>query len=291
MDKLKAPFPYFGGKSRVAAEVWKRFGDPINYVEPFCGSCAVLLSRPTKPHTETVNDLDGYLVNFWRALKADPDGVQKWCDYPVTEIDLHARHKWLIDQKPILEKLKDDPAYYDVKIAGWWVWGISCWFGTGWCKSLSKQTPRLSCSGQGTHQIGGVDLIGLSKRLRRVRVCCGDWGRVLTPVVTDGSYSLTSVFLDPPYSEEANCDQKLYANDSETVAHEVREWALEHGDNPKFRIALCGYEGEHAMPESWECLEWSASGGYGKDKENRHRERIWFSPHCLTPATQGDLFE
>lgn len=29
------------------------------------------------------------------------------------------------------------------------------------------------------------------------------------------------------------------------------------------RIALCGYEGEHAMPPSWSCLSWKARGGYG----------------------------
>ena len=46
---LKAPFPYFGGKLRVAAQVWERFGDAPNYVEPFAGSLAVLLGRPTEP--------------------------------------------------------------------------------------------------------------------------------------------------------------------------------------------------------------------------------------------------
>ena len=34
---LKAPFPWFGGKSRVAHLVWQRFGDVANYVEPFFG--------------------------------------------------------------------------------------------------------------------------------------------------------------------------------------------------------------------------------------------------------------
>jgi hypothetical protein len=29
---LKAPFPWFGGKSRVAEIVWDRFGDVPNYV-------------------------------------------------------------------------------------------------------------------------------------------------------------------------------------------------------------------------------------------------------------------
>lgn len=43
---LKAPFPWFGGKSKIANEVWRRFGDVPNYVEPFFGSGAVLLGRP-----------------------------------------------------------------------------------------------------------------------------------------------------------------------------------------------------------------------------------------------------
>jgi site-specific DNA-adenine methylase len=34
----RAPFPWFGGKRRVAPVVWQRFGDVENYVEPFFGS-------------------------------------------------------------------------------------------------------------------------------------------------------------------------------------------------------------------------------------------------------------
>lgn len=55
---LKSPYPYFGGKSKIAAEVWKRFGNTPNYVEPFFGSGAVLLARPHKPGLELVNDVD-----------------------------------------------------------------------------------------------------------------------------------------------------------------------------------------------------------------------------------------
>ena len=44
--EFKAPMPYFGGKSAVAAQVWDMFGSGANYVEPFFGSGAVLLGRP-----------------------------------------------------------------------------------------------------------------------------------------------------------------------------------------------------------------------------------------------------
>jgi hypothetical protein len=79
------------------------------------------------------------------------------------------------------------------------------------------------------------------------------------------------------------------------VSHEVREWAIENGNDPRMRIALCGYEGEHAMPGTWECVPWKARGGYGsqgegRGRDNSARERIWFSPHCLKLPTLFDLF-
>lgn len=138
---LRAPFPWFGGKSRAADLIWSRLGDVANYVEPFAGSLAVLLSRPTPPGTETVNDLDCYLANFWRALGADPDGVARWATSPVNEADLHARHRWLVGQADFRERMKSDPDYFDVKIAGWWVWGQCCWIGTGWCLAARYAAP------------------------------------------------------------------------------------------------------------------------------------------------------
>ena len=127
-------------------------------------------------------------------------------------------------------------------------------------------------------------MLDLAERLRRVRVCCGDWERVCGPSPTT-KLGITGVFLDPPYADEADRQSDLYARDSADVAHRVSEWALANGDNPLMRIALCGYEGEHQMPECWECVAWKARGGYGsqgngRGRENAGRERVWFSPHC-----------
>ena len=102
---LVAPFPWFGGKSRAASLVWDALGNVANYVEPFFGSGAVLLARPHAPGTETVNDRSAFLANFWRALRADPDAVAEHADYPVSELDLHARHRWLVAQRANVEQL------------------------------------------------------------------------------------------------------------------------------------------------------------------------------------------
>lgn len=313
---LKAPFPWFGGKSRVADLVWDHLGNVPNYVEPFMGSLAVLLGRPHKPGIETVNDLDCFLSNFWRALQCEPDAVATWADWPVNEADLEARHLWLVNQSDFRERMKSDPDFYDVKIAGWWVWGISSWIGGGWCRGrqfadgklchptrphlgnagmgINRRLPYLGSSMGINRQLQGDNIAAyftaLANRLRKVRVCCGDWKRVLTPTPT-WQNGVTGVFLDPPYASER---AQVYREDSYKVAHDVGKWAAEHGDNPLLKIALCGYEGEHEMPENWVKVAWKANGGYGlqgkgnsRGKENSGKERIWFSPACKVPRQQS----
>ncbi len=456
--EVNAPFPWFGGKRRVADVVWRAFGtDCPNYIEPFAGSLAVLLARPGGPgKIETVNDRDRYLANFWRAVSADPIAVAEAADWPVNEADLHARHKWLVNQVEFRERMHTDPDFFDVKIAGWWVWGLCQWIGGGWCvepknhkhprldgigkgvhslrgqrseandrkrpeldgtapgrgvhsdaahrklPSLGargdgnrgvhsepartrgadraseanrpelagagkgihsgstrqkQQLPDLAVtttngmaagkgvharrgggiqhgrprpnlnSGQGVHMLGvgdvaayspgrrprletngdGVHLpslgndrglngvaaapcaewfLALQERLRRVRVACGDWQRVLGDSVLGkgknvGGRRPCAVFLDPPYAHEFR-DPYLYSEDDASVSAKVREWALEHGDDPDLRIALCGYSGEHDMPGNWTEHAWKGARGYAAEgNNNRELERIWFSPHCL----------
>lgn len=322
--KLKAPFPWFGGKSRAAALIWSRLGHVVNYVEPFYGSGAVLLGRPHEPRVETVNDVDGMLVNFWRALRADPEAVAAACDWPVNEADLHARHRYLARVKKTLSaRCEADPFFFNAAIAGWWVWGLSAWIGGQWCverKSESARRPCLDGSGNGGIERGvhskamraqlpdlggsssgeerfvnygkGVNGFGarsalyeifeaLARRLRYTRVTCGDFARILTPAVT-WKHGLTGVVLDPPY---AGFDE-LYG--TEPVSERVRAWCLENGARPDLRIALCGYAGEHDELEAlgWTIEAWKAHGGYGNqsdgDNENAAKERIWFSPACLS---------
>lgn len=295
---LPAPFPWFGGKRKVASEVWQRFGRVQNYVEPFFGSGAVLLGRP-EPITgnETINDLDGYVANFWRAVQLSPEATAEWADNPVNENDLHARHVWLLQQREALRpSLEGDPEWHDPKIAGWWVWGVSSWIGSGFCSGNGpwwvnehRQLVHLGDNGQGDRLLAWF--AALSDRLRSVRVCSGDWSRVCGPSVTF-KHGLTAVFLDPPYADTAERAENLYREDCTQIAHDVRRWAVENGSNPLLRIALCGYDGEHEMPAEWECFAWSAGAGFGGQAEERSgngtRERIWFSPACVQKA-QAEL--
>ena len=313
----KAPFPWFGGKRRVAAEMWTRFGVVDNYVEPFAGSLAVLLAAPRIAPTETVNDADGLLANFWRAMTIDPEAVAHHADWPINEADLHARHLWLVGQRDtITAKLMADPDWCDPRAAGWWVWGACSWIGGGWCsgngpwvicegemthhlgdagRGIHRQLPHLGNAGQGIHRqlphLGDAGrgsmparqahIMALAARLSRVRVACGDWSRVVGPSVTY-RHGITAVLLDPPY--ETGVD--VYAQNSRAPAAESWAWACAHGNNPLLRIAYCCHDDGRALPSGWTRHAWKAVGGYGSQgdsdgRANAAREVVFFSPHCI----------
>lgn len=72
------PFAYYGGKTTLAPDIAALLPVHEHYVEPFAGSLAVLLAK--KPsRAETVNDLDGDLVTFWRVLRDHPDELERAC--------------------------------------------------------------------------------------------------------------------------------------------------------------------------------------------------------------------
>lgn len=76
--RVKPPVTYFGGKTRLAPKIASLFPAHRHYVEPYCGSLAILLAKDPAPH-ETVNDLDGALMTFWRVLRERPDELEWVC--------------------------------------------------------------------------------------------------------------------------------------------------------------------------------------------------------------------
>ena len=322
-EVLAAPFPWFGGKRRAASTIWEALGDPGGYVEPFAGSAAVLLGRPpfAGRRVETLNDLDGWLVNAWRAIKLHPAETAKHAAGPVTEIDYHARLAWLQERRTpdLVAGLEGDPEVCDPKAAGWWLYVLACGIGAPFDpgpwrvvdglladtrklphlsdagKGVNRRLPHLGDAGKGvnknledregpSHEARiGAYLQTLAARLERVRITCGDWRRVLRPSAlrATASNSAIGILLDPPYATSGD----LYADgDADgAISSAVRAWCLTA--NPQLRIALCGYDTEHADLEAhgWRVIQGSSGSGpgYSARADNGRRERIWLSPACL----------
>ncbi len=303
---LAAPFPWFGGKANAAETVWQAFGVVDNYVEPFAGSAAMLLAAPEGKRISTINDADGFVANFWRAISLDPDEVAHYADWPCNEVDLFARHSWLVRQSQgLLDRLHGEPDYFDAKIAGYWVWGACNWIGSGWCGGEgpwihdgetivdSRKLPHLGNAGQGARSEYIHEWFNkLHDVLRDTRVTCGDWSRVVKDSVTT-RHGLTAVFLDPPYTK-GKMDYTAKGTGGD-LAIEVQEWCKSNGSDKKLRIVLCGHAGEHdaLLAHGWFTETWTARKGYATTDEaveNSASETIWCSPNCQQQRKNFDLF-
>ena len=294
---MNAPFPYFGGKREVTEAVWSRLGTCKQYIEPFCGSCAVLLSAPEPASLEVVCDLNGFIANFWRAVKHQPAAVAAEADYPVSHVDQGARHVWLMQQRERLGAELQDPHWPgDAQVAGWWLWGQCSWIGSGWCE-WDRKVPHVSDAGRGVQALGKVPHVSnagmglltsagrvawkwlheLAERLERVRVVHGEWSRCLNNHYGDTD---TAVFLDPPYREYG----ALYG--AEAVADEVAAWAREHAD---LRVCLCGHVGDYEMGDGWVVVPWKRPRLTYSGSNTTDKEALWFSPPCLVPKETGQV--
>ncbi|MFO0971866.1 MAG: hypothetical protein U1A27_00295 [Phycisphaerae bacterium] len=288
----RAPFPWFGGKAGVAWAVWQALGDPQVYIEPFFGSGAALLARPAVdgPRREIANDADGFVANYWRSTQRHPDRVANYADWPSSELDLCARHRWLNDRagkRRFLERMRRDPHHCDARRAGWWVWGVSNWVGAGFVadriSDSNHKKPRLNPNGVAsfTRRERIAECMGsLSARLRHAIICCGDWRRAFMRSDLYGTRSL-GIFLDPPYDHGVGRDTNCYAVEmADTSA--VGEFCRQHGRRRNIRIVLAGFEGEYDLP-GWRVVGWRRAKSYAKREQaraNLSRERLWLSPHC-----------
>lgn len=264
-----------------------------------------VIALETDTHTFIAEGLASHNCNVWRALKSNPDEVAKWCDWPVNHADLCARRTAMLKKEPdLLKRLIEDDRYYNPRIAGYWIWAASCWIGSG--LTAQNSIPKISGAGNGVHSTGTLPFMAgtntsqissrksdhvykwfrdLSARLRMVNVVCGDWHRVCGGNWQDGM-GICGMFFDPPYSVDDCCE--VYHHDSLTVGKDVEKWVLERGKIKSYRIVVAGYAEEYQtlVKAGWTTHAWSATGGYAnaakkKVNKNRHRETLFFSPHCI----------
>jgi DNA adenine methylase len=73
---VKAILKYPGSKWGLAKWIISFFPEHHSYLEPFFGSGAVLFHK-SRSHIETVNDLDGAVVNLFACIRTDPERLAR----------------------------------------------------------------------------------------------------------------------------------------------------------------------------------------------------------------------
>lgn len=73
---MKAITKYPGAKWKMAEQIINFFPPHHTYLEPFFGSGAILFNKP-RSDIETINDIDGEVVNLFDCILKDPEKLAR----------------------------------------------------------------------------------------------------------------------------------------------------------------------------------------------------------------------
>ena len=260
---MKPPFTYFGGKTAIAPRIAALLPPHEHYVEPFAGSLAVLLAKPPSP-METINDLDGHLMNFWRILRDNPRGIELAC-----ALTPHSRaeHEASFD----LDGCDDLERARRVWVRLTQGRGGHLYRGTGW---RYYQDARGSSSSMPEYLDGYVGRIAAAAaRIRSVSLECRPALEVITGY---GQHARTLIYADPPYLKTTRTwrngngygHEMLTEHDHRELAEALRAAAA--------AVVLSGYHSPlyDELYAGWDRAELAAFTGNAA-RDRRRTEVLW----------------
>ena len=268
---MRPPFPYFGSKQTLAARIIAELPEHRHYVEPYAGSLAVLLAKPLAPF-ETVNDLDGDLVTFWRVLREQPAELARVCaltPHARAEYDAAGGDRACL---PDLERARQV-----------WVKLTQGRGGTlrrsGW-RQYVKPAGYTSVPG---YLDGYVDRMAVAaERLHAVSLECRP---ALDVIDRYGRHPEVLLYVDPPYlsstrapGDESRAGTHRYQHEMMTA--DAHAQLLEALRGCAAAVAVSGYPSElyGATLRDWRRVEWPAGTGQSARGEwSTRTEALWIN--------------
>lgn len=179
----RTPLTYYGGKQRLAAQIVPLMPPHRVYLEAFAGGAAVLFAKP-RVERETLNDLDGQIVRFWRVLRDRPADLAA-----AVAATPYAREEWRAS--------RDGTAEDDVEAARLLLLNVDQSF------SRSRESWSIPCigDGRGRWQPGSWEnlppkILTAAQRLRGVAL----EHRSAVELIPRWDRSDAVIYCDPPYT-------------------------------------------------------------------------------------------
>lgn len=254
---------YPGAKWRLAEWIIGQFPPHTTYLEPFFGSGAAFFNKPPSK-VETINDLDGNVVNLFRIIREQPMELAA-----MVELTPWARDEYEASYEQTGEPLEDARRFL---VRCWQAFGTVTGRKTGWRCDCGARP--MSLAGQWKKM---PELIqSVAERLRDAQI----ENQPAVKLIERYNKEEVLIYADPPYPLSTRSG-KMYAHE---MTDEDHARLLDALDNHSGTVVLSGY----ACPlydsrlKHWDRLTRQAQAERGQARE----EVLWLNPK----AAQKTLF-
>lgn len=270
---MKPPITYYGGKTTLAPVIAQLLPSHKHYVEPFAGSLAVLLAKPPSV-METVNDLDGALMTFWRVLRDRPNDLERVC-----ALTPHARAEHADAYTPADDDLEQARRVWVLLTQG----RSGTLRRTGW---RHYANPAGSTTSMPDYLNGYRARLGpVAERLMAVSLECRP---ALDIITAYGAHPEVLLYVDPPYLGSTRTSTN-YRHDM-PAEHDHRQLANAL-HNTRATVVLSGYNSPlyQDLYAGWHRHDIPTFTGQGNTRSER-TETLWSNQPLTSLTTQGELF-
>ncbi len=240
MTRLVQPLKIHGGKHYLAKRIIELMPKHIHYVEPFFGGGSVLLQKPAElieGYSEVVNDINGDLINFWRAIADQhifpvfqkavsccPFSSEEW-----TRMKVLLDEEWESIQIPQVKRA-----------AAFFIHARQSMAGRGDCFTpLTRTRTRRGMNEQVSSWLTAIEgLPEIHERLKRVVILNDDACKVIKQ--QDGEN--TFFYCDPPYLQSTRSSTGEYGEHE--MSDDDHEELLHCLSQIKGKFILSGYLSE-----------------------------------------------
>ncbi len=286
----KKPFSYYGGKGPLLSKLLPLLPPHREYVEPFCGSAAVFFGK--KPAMiETLNDIDGAVVHFYKVLR-DPDLFEQLALR--LSLTPYAREEFCFCRDRMMEEINNPVE----RAARFFIANEMSFSGNpdrhSWRKTVS--TSRCRIAENISKYLSKIEkLPEFHLRLQEAQIECSDFRKILK---THDSPS-TLAYVDPPYVLSLRNKTHQYLFEMSEIDHrELVTMLLQYSG----MVVLSGYDhaiyrplddaGWHRMEIETTCHAVGRTRGnkmLGKGvilANHRRKEIVWRNPAAMEAIRQ-----
>lgn len=258
------PLSYVGSKWKLAEWIIQAMPPHEHYVEPFAGSGAVFF-RKHRSNVETLNDLDGELVNFFQVLRTQTDALLR-----AIELTPYARAEYELSLQPapVEDTLERARRFY---VAVWQSFGSALINRSGW-RRQTKSRHRINFPDTWKRLDG---LMAAAARLKDAQI----ESRPALEIIRDYDSPETLFYVDPPYvlDSRAGGGHKRYRHEMTDEDHRELAGALH---SIQGMALLSGYPSSlyDELYRDWTRMEKTAPANGNASA----LEALWINPRAIS---------